>query len=79
MVERVARSLCVSAGEDEAGWPEWVDSAKAAIEAMLEPDTMMEMAGATHIEESPAGKRRTIAVQVYQAMIRAALSGGTPS
>lgn len=45
MVERVARAICeaerMNPGDALGGWVHWQDAARAAIEAMREPDERM--------------------------------------
>lgn len=79
MVERVARAI---AGEDYTGfWGDWIDEARAAIEAMREPTPAACVAGGSAYTVasggSPDGGLDAL-VPAYRAMIDAALEGDKP-
>lgn len=87
MVERVARAICASFGDDPNGpvpnepdakwWIAWTDEARAAIEVMREPSEAMLNAEGEGFNgpESLNGYLDNIdAKGVWQAMIDAALS-----
>lgn len=77
MVERVARALCVAAGDDPDGgfnpmlprWRDQIDAARAAIEAMKPTDAMLIAGSAAMV--GPL----TSSSSVWQAMRQAALEG----
>ena len=76
MIERVARAMCQSDGDDpERYWRDYEVNARAAIEAMREPTEAMIAAG--HLND-PLGCDVADAAAVYPAvwegMINAALS-----
>jgi hypothetical protein len=73
-IERAARKLCKSVGEEESEWPEWAEAAEAGIAEMREPSEMMTGAGADFFEESSAADNVAAAAIVFQTMIDAALA-----
>ena len=83
MIERVARALCREAGDDpdetditgRGGplWRLWIDAARSAIEAMMEPTNAMLKAGSAHHMYGP-GDPLPDALDAWRAMIDAALN-----
>lgn len=69
MVERVAREICKNAGHvTDRHWQHYTNAARAAIEAMREPDDEMAKAGIAAWEKSPMA-----VVTQFRAMIDKAI------
>lgn len=45
MLERMARAICAVEGNNEADWPDFMNAARAALQAIREPDEAMQNVG----------------------------------
>jgi hypothetical protein len=91
MIRRVAEAICRRddpRAEPSMCWPQYVESARAVLKAMLEPtEAMLEASDLVEVEAAAATQRRDGIIEmelghdgtvaIYQAMINAALSEET--
>lgn len=76
MIERVARAL---ARDEPDFWPEWVDDARAVIEAMREPNEAMIEASFSQIEQDGSLKERSLSLEQMYAGVKLEYSPGESS
>ena len=88
MLEHLARRLAQASAEREgkdpetalgyadAAWTGYLNDARAALNAIREPDEAMRTVGGEFFEEGTARQNQLAAAIVYGAMIKAALESG---
>ncbi len=72
-LEKVARAICVAhySGEHEDGWPEFVDHARAALQALREPTE--ELVDVIYHTETDVGRFKNLVLIPRGDLIDAAL------
>lgn len=76
MPERIARALCIQAGQPETAWESFIPAARAVLEAIREPDAVMQEAGAVMVKAALDGQseeaREEDAANIWRYMVGAA-------